>query len=173
MLCPDPTLLPRHPAILPVPRFIPRLTPPTAPAPAYLARLGREGELHLNAFSHLAEITAEPDGPVLRANGTTAGFLLFGPYIPLPAGRYRATLLLRLDAQPPIETHLAIDIAVDSRPLPGTEIMLGTASLTPNEPTPITLDFTLDADAAHVEVRLQLIQPASVSVIAAVAVRGG
>jgi hypothetical protein len=94
----------------------------------------------------------QPDGS-RRSNGTP-GFLSFGPYIKLRAGRYTAGFFLRRDSDSVESGQIKVDVSCDS----GTVLVakkVPTDRLSDRYPALVAVEFNLDAEADEVEVRLE------------------
>jgi hypothetical protein len=110
--------------------------------------------------------------PIIRSKGTESGFLIFGPYVDCPAGEYEAFLFVRGDTAPIGENEIlfAIDVAREGAPMPIRREFTATA-VHAEDFLLFSLPFTLDRPSQSVEVRLRLVQPAVVDVIAQIVLR--
>lgn len=95
--------------------------------------------------------TARADGCIVASGA--AGFLSFGPYARMPAGKYRATL--QFADSPSIDGHLDVACRAGSMVLAGRAVSLRGATGT------ATIEFSLAAPETDVEVRLICLKGAS------------
>ena len=159
------------------PHTLRRLPPPTPRSPVPptpFATLRHHGAVHTRMHTQLGTETREHGLRLFTADGTRTGFLLFGPYTPLPAGRYECTFALRLAPPasdlPPDTPLLTIDTALERVEGPPLRHILR-SDLTPGEFTFITTPFTLPTAVEAAEMRLHLTHPTSLTTPAAVALR--
>ena len=93
------------------------------------------------------------DGETFSTNGAVSGFLMWGPYLPLLAGRYRATWRLRLDR--PASGALAnIDIVSAAGTRSEGRQIIDSGMLQPGVWKDFALDFDLDDTVFGLEFRL-------------------
>lgn len=149
-------------------------TAPPGPLPPFEA-LRQHGTVHTRMHTQIGTETREAGLRLFAADGDRPGFLVFGPYIPLPAGDYECSFAIRLPENPPPTPDdtplLTIDTARERIEYPPIRRILR-ADLTPGRFTLITARFTLAANVEAAEIRLHLDQPVPLAAAAAVAVRG-
>jgi glycosyltransferase involved in cell wall biosynthesis/SAM-dependent methyltransferase len=131
------------------------------------------------AFSLTGSFTGKGDARLIRSDGQ-AGFLRYGPFIPLPPGRYLVRFYYGIRHPVPDfsrDTAVArIDVTagLDARRLAQKEIPLCDITLLTDERSLITRDskyqhelsFEIDEIALHVQFRLQTLCSIKVSMLA-------
>lgn len=139
----------------------------TTPSVTALAR-SHDSEIRLQVDDQhiLTNVGKKVSGPALVTSGA-AGFLMFGPYLPLPAGNYKAKIIGRLNAE------FGGGIAIDVADLKGTEILarktLKVAEgpiLSGDRQILASLDFTMTRDTTDLEIRVGVPANASMAITA-------
>ena len=138
-----------------------------AAAPAAGASAAAGGSLVLHYSTDEPTIGSEVGERRLGAGTSTsgrAGWLLFGPYVALPAGRYRVELQGYAEADNAGAVH--VDIARDKGATVVAAMELDAAQLADaaSEDGWIVLPFTLAEPASDIEVRLRVADTSRLSV---------
>ena len=139
----------------------------TAAAPAAGASAAAGGSLVLHYSTDEPTIGSEVGERRLGAGTSTsgrAGWLLFGPYVALPAGRYRVELQGYAEADNAGAVH--VDLARDKGATVVAAMELDAAQLADaaSEDGWIVLPFTLAEPASDIEVRLRVADTSRLSV---------
>lgn len=125
--------------------------PPPAPAVATADHLSR----NLSTDKYNTQVGTLVEG-VLVNDGSKEGYLLFGPYMPLKAGRYTVELQGNLDALP--HGHVRMDVSSGK----GT-VVHGGINVTETGKLP-PFEVNLPSDVTDVEVRVLMPKDAKASV---------
>jgi 2-polyprenyl-3-methyl-5-hydroxy-6-metoxy-1,4-benzoquinol methylase len=113
-------------------------------------RASELGGIYTASRGHLfSDIGEKNKSGALVATGNS-GYLIFGPYIELPKGKYKATFLIETSA--PIRGIVDIDVAIDA----GTRIINSrTVDLNLEPMGGLNIEFSLAAHSKNVEVRIR------------------
>ena len=130
------------------------------------------GRVHQTEYSNFGNVTIVDNNPVIHANGTQTGALLYGPYCPCSLGRYECAFLIRLDSgEAPLDTAtLIFDTTLDGVSQSDDQICR-LDELRPGEFGVIQFAFDVSQQTGTLETRLMLRQPIALTVVAAVALR--
>ncbi len=137
---------------------------------ARLQNLQVQGHLHMGLRSQ-GIAGFDDDERIFSIPVERPGFLLFGPYVPMEAGTYCCSFLLRLETTGlPDDTVVAlIDTAFDGT---AQEQIHGLTAgeLEPGAFVPVTARFAVPRPVAAFEVRVRTVHPVAMSIVAAVAI---
>jgi len=98
--------------------------------------------------------TADDGRRFWESDAGEGGALAYGPYAPLKAGRYRATLFVRPLTSPPGPVLGHVDVVVTSEAVVKASRDLTSQDLTVDTWTPVSLEFTLDEMIFGFQIRL-------------------
>ncbi|MBV8375927.1 MAG: class I SAM-dependent methyltransferase [Verrucomicrobia bacterium] len=99
----------------------------------------------------LATLTGIRENGAIRLHNGPAGYALYGPYVPLPEGRYLGRVYFRRDLPP--KGSGVIDVCADAARKFFGQMPFDAATLPPEEPC-VQIAFALDADQEDVQIRL-------------------
>jgi hypothetical protein len=134
-------------------------TAPAAPAPVQVDAAAAPAPLHLE-FSADTGVIGTQVGVRMPGAGVAShgqpGWLAFGPYAALPAGRYRARVLGRV--LPDHAGHVHADVALEQGKVLLAALELDAAQVKAGVSGPVlfTMDFQVPQAVQGVEVRVQV-----------------
>ncbi|MBV9828236.1 MAG: methyltransferase domain-containing protein [Alphaproteobacteria bacterium] len=133
--------------------------------------LSSQGEIYDTVYTVIGDERYEEGMRVFTADGSTLGYLSFGPYNTFAPGKYRCSFVVRVvSCNIPDDTPIAvIDTAAD-KAMQQNPRTCTYGDFRPDTYSLISAEFDVSDDTAKIETRLLLLRQTPVTMLAAVAI---
>ena len=142
-----------------------------SPHPDLLSALKGFGDVFETMFTLIGQKQIEAETPVFCSDGSTPGYLAFGPYCPCSPGVYDVAFMIKVTAaEIAAQSEIAVlDAVLDGIPLEPAK-HCNYSDLRSDRFSIVPFRFTVTATVSHLETRLWVNIPTVVTVVAAVAI---